>query len=376
MLIGGNAHPAYATTVYGTNPTGVQDAIDPARPGSLGFVLLRIGNDPAGCRAWKQHFGDRVKIVGVAGNSTIAAQMLPWVDFLEGPNEYYTNPNNGTQAQRASKLKTLWTGIAAARDAYTARFVPLLSPSASLGNVTDALHTAQLIGALSPQPEYQSIHCYPGNRTPDQYKTVLRQNAMAIADILAPSKPRICTEMGTWWDDDPAVRNAATHHPTAPSDAVNWWPLYLQVLSDLGFYATLVYQSADEAGNDAYGRKPLQEGRLGLLDLDLSDKPWTDVVRQIAWNWNGLNPPPTPQPQPLVASPWVVPSSPSLGDEVKALQNAIGVTADGMIGTNTWEAIKALPGRLAIAAQTNAAVTAQLDDANGKISAGITALGA
>lgn len=351
LTIGGNVHLSYANTVYGTNPAGVMAAVD-----KLGFLILRE-NSADGVAALKAYYGSRVKVIGIAGNGTIAkAMLLAGADYLEGPNELFTNKNQTvkigtttrkrTQTERAAYAITMWEEVYDARQAYTASSghrVPLLSPSASMGDKADALAVAKLMGALDKQPDIQSHHAYTGNRTVDLYVASLR-DSKAIQDALAPGKPRWLTETGSWWDDNAAIRSAASHTPTAPLDAIRLWPLYYDAIEAEGFSVALMYETADEAGTDGYGRKPLQEGRLGVLDLDLSDKPWTPTIRDQAGRRNGLYAP-TPMPAPVApvnSTPWAVAISPDPTARIKAFQAGAGITADGLWGNDSLSAAEQL----------------------------------
>lgn len=75
-----------------------------------------------------------------------------------------------------------------------------------------------------------------------------------------------------------------------------------------------------------------------------------------------------------MSSPWAVPDSPGLEDQVKALQEAIGAIPDGVIGPDTWTLLTAYPDRLATASDTNAALIAELDDVRGRAQRAIVVL--
>jgi hypothetical protein len=363
LILGANVHLSYTATAYVKQQSAVLDAIDPAKPDSLGFVLLRE-DSATGVAKLKARFGNAVKVIGVAGNGAVAKAMLDaGVDYLEGPNERWTDTHlkvkvpvsaeypKGerpyTVAERVDDIVALWNQVYDTREAFQARTgkrIPLLSPSASLGNVKDATAMAKAIGKLAKQPDFQSHHNYSGNRSPAAYLQSL-ELSKSIADVLAPGKPAILTEFGLWWDDDPAVRSAASHHPTKPDDAIRLYPAYIQAIKDAGFVMAVLYEVVDEAGTDHARRKALQEGRLGQLDLDLSDKPWTPTVRSICRAENGLDAPPSP----VVQTPWVVPPAPEVFDQVKLAQAELGVDQDGLIGTQTWAALQnALAERAAL----------------------------
>lgn len=276
--LGVNTHFSYSN-VYKARASEVVDAIL-----RNNFQLVRE-NHYTGVQLAKTR---GLQVIGIAGNAAVAMQMLQaGADFLEGPNEFNSPGMRGgwTGTDWIAELKLRWKAIVGARDAHassTGRRVPLVCPSFSLGNVTGAISSAKACGAL-PGVDYGNLHVYPGNVDPAAFEAKVR-NSMPVSDAMAPGKPVILTEFGTWWAPNAAQLNA-THTPTDPQQAAAWWPGYLDVVfNKLGFPMACIYEFADEVDKQVPEKK--QEGWFGVVDKDLTDKPQTSVIRHQALTIN------------------------------------------------------------------------------------------
>src|SRR4051812_32668621 len=286
MELGVNTHFSYPN-IYKADPSGVCTLIK-----LLGFTIVRE-NHAAGVAIAK---AAGLRVIGVAGNGTVAKAMLEAkCDWLEGPNEFNSPDMRGgyVALDWMDELRRRWRAMVAERDAFqklSGKRVPMLAPSFSNGNQDQAIADARKIGAFI-EADFGNLHVYPANQTPANYLARV-QKCRAISDAMAPGKPVVLTEFGTWHAGvNTAAAQAKTGHiATDPVQAAKLYPGYLDGLASLGIAIACLYEFADEVDKQALTRRNPHEGYFGVVDASLNSKAHTAILAGAAGRLNGSGP--------------------------------------------------------------------------------------